>query len=239
MIISNEFTITRPIDEAWAVLTDIEGIAPCMPGAQLTEVEGDTYRGLVKVKIGPIQAKFSGEASFSEQDEDNHRAVLVARGKEATGKGVASATVTASLSPGADDGTTVVSVETDLSIAGKIAQFGRSAMSDVSIKLMTQFAERLEEKMGQEATEDKEDTEAEAPTAGEEQAEAETLAAEESESEPAEPSEEAAPERRVIDSPEAEPVDLVRTAGAPLARNLIPVLVVVALLVIVVVFVVL
>jgi uncharacterized protein len=151
MIISNEFTVTRPIDATWEILTDLEGIAPCMPGAQLTEVEGDVYRGIVKVKLGPIQAQFKGEASFEEQDPEAHRAVLSARGKEKSGKGVASATVTASLTPGEQDGTTVVSVDTELSISGKIAQFGRSAMSDVSEKLMAQFAQNLEHKLGEDS----------------------------------------------------------------------------------------
>ena len=128
MELSNEFDVAAPIDEAWKVLTDLETIAPCMPGAQLTEVEGDEYRGTVKVKVGPITAKFKGTASFVEQDADDHKAVLKAKGKDTGGKGNAEATITATLSP-AGEGTHVV-IDTDLNISGRVAQFGRGALAD-------------------------------------------------------------------------------------------------------------
>ena len=138
----NEFTVNRPIDEAWKVLTDVERIAPCMPGATLEEIEGDVYRGVVKVKLGAISTAFKGQASFVEKDDVNHRGVLKGEGRDTTGKGNASALITANLEP-VDDNTTKVVVETDLHITGKVAQFGRGIMGDVSKKLMNQFATNL------------------------------------------------------------------------------------------------
>lgn len=142
MDLTNEFSVSVPIDDAWKVLTDLERIAPCMPGAELQEVEGDEFRGVVKVKVGPITAQYKGAASFLERDDANHRAVIKAEGRDTRGQGSASATITATLVP-ADDGTHV-SVVTDLTVTGKVAQFGRGVMSDVSAKLMDQFVEALE-----------------------------------------------------------------------------------------------
>jgi uncharacterized protein len=142
MELTNDFTVNVPIEEAWATLTDLELIAPCMPGAQLTEIEGDIYRGQVKVKVGPILAQFKGEAEFLEKDDTNYKAVLKGKGRETGGKGNADALITAQLtSLGAS---TKVSVLTDLNITGKVAQFGRGALADVSGKLLTQFVENLE-----------------------------------------------------------------------------------------------
>lgn len=142
MELTNEFRVNVPVDRAWAVLTDVERIAPCLPGAELREVDGDEYRGVVKIKVGPITAEYKGTARFLEQDDTAHRAVLRAEGRETRGQGNAAATITATLEP---DGTaTKVSVVTDLTIAGKVAQFGRGVLGDVSNKLMSQFAESLE-----------------------------------------------------------------------------------------------
>jgi carbon monoxide dehydrogenase subunit G len=138
----NEFTVDQPIDETWAVLTDVERIAPCMPGATLEEIEGDIYRGVVKVKLGAISAAFRGQASFVERDDVNHRAVLRGEGRDTTGKGNADALITASLEQISPTQTKCV-VETDLRITGKVAQFGRGIMGDVSKKLITQFATNL------------------------------------------------------------------------------------------------
>jgi carbon monoxide dehydrogenase subunit G len=138
----NEFTVDQPIAETWAVLTDVERIAPCMPGATLEEIEGDIYRGVVKVKLGAISAAFRGQASFVERDDVNHRAVLRGEGRDTTGKGNADALITASLEQISPTQTKCV-VETDLRITGKVAQFGRGIMGDVSKKLITQFATNL------------------------------------------------------------------------------------------------
>jgi len=141
MELTNEFRVAVPVDEAWAVLTDVERIAPCLPGAQLQEVEGDQYRGIVKVKVGPITAQYKGVATFLEQDVAAHRVVLKAEGRDTRGQGNANATVTATLTPEGD--TTVVKVVTDLTITGKVAQFGRGVLADVSGKLMGQFVDNL------------------------------------------------------------------------------------------------
>jgi carbon monoxide dehydrogenase subunit G len=141
MRLDNEFEVPRPVDEAWAVLTDVERIAPCMPGAQLTEVDGDVYHGIVKVKVGPITAQYSGEARFKELDAQRRHAVLEAKGKEKSGRGLASALVTADLEGNGDS--TKVRVSTDLTISGPLAQFGRGAIAEVSAKLLGQFADCL------------------------------------------------------------------------------------------------
>ena len=138
----NEFTVHRPIAETWNVLTDVELIAPCMPGAALEEIEGDVFRGVVKVKLGAISTAFKGQANFIERDDAAHRAVLKGEGRDTTGKGNASALITAQLES-IDDATTKCFVETDLHITGKVAQFGRGIMGDVSKKLMNQFASNL------------------------------------------------------------------------------------------------
>lgn len=142
MELNNDFDVSAPIDKAWEVLTDVELIAPCLPGAQLQEVEGDEYRGIVKVKVGPITAQYKGAATFVEKDDANKRAVLKADGRDTRGAGNASAFITAQLSSVGDR--TKVEVKTDLTVTGKVAQFGRGVMADVSAKLMGQFADNLE-----------------------------------------------------------------------------------------------
>ena len=142
MNISDEFRVGVGIDEAWRVLLDIERIAPCMPGAQLQEVEGDEYRGIVKVKVGPISAQYKGVARIVEADESTHRMMIKAEGRDTRGQGNASATITAALSPDGDG--TRVSIDTDLNVTGKVAQFGRGVMADVSSKLLGQFVTCLE-----------------------------------------------------------------------------------------------
>jgi carbon monoxide dehydrogenase subunit G len=140
--LTNEFRVGVPVEQAWSVLTDVERIAPCLPGAELQEIEGDEYRGVVKVKVGPITAQYKGKATFQEKDDENHRAVLRAEGRDTRGAGNANATITATLV--ADGDGTKVSVVTDLAITGKVAQFGRGVLADVSGKLLTQFVTCLE-----------------------------------------------------------------------------------------------
>jgi carbon monoxide dehydrogenase subunit G len=143
MEINNSFEVKAPIDVAWATLTDLARIAPCLPGATLTSIEGDVYKGHVTVKVGPIVAKFGGQAIFQERNDTAHRAVLKGEGRDSTGKGNASAIITAQLEV-VDAGTTRCTVNTDLTITGKIAQFGRGALADVSDKLLKQFVVNLE-----------------------------------------------------------------------------------------------
>ena len=143
MEINNSFEVKAPLDVAWATLTDLARIAPCLPGATLTSIEGDVYKGHVTVKVGPIVAKFGGQAIFQERNDTEHRAVLKGEGRDTTGKGNASAIITAQLEV-VDASTTRCTVSTDLTITGKIAQFGRGALADVSDKLLKQFVVNLE-----------------------------------------------------------------------------------------------
>ncbi|HEY6416555.1 MAG TPA: SRPBCC family protein, partial [Acidimicrobiales bacterium] len=145
MDLTNEFRVAVPVERAWEVLTDVERIAPCMPGAQLQEIEGDEYRGIVKVKVGPITAQYKGAARFVEQDEAGRRAVLRAEGRETRGQGNANATITAQLEPDGDG--TKISEMTDITITGRVAQFGRGVLADVSTKLLGQFADCLQTKL--------------------------------------------------------------------------------------------
>src|SRR5438270_1054362 len=142
MKIANQFTVSAPIEQAWDVLCDLEQVIPLMPGAQLTGHEGDDYLGKVKVKVGPVTSEFSGKVRFVEQDRGQHRAVIDAKGKESRGTGSAAATVTAQLHEEGER--TAVTVDTDLKIAGKLAQFGSGMLQQVSEKLLGQFVDSLE-----------------------------------------------------------------------------------------------
>lgn len=146
MQLTHRFTVPADVDTTWAALNDIESVAGCFPGAQVTSVEGDTFHGSCKVKLGPIALVYNGTGSFTEKDEAAHRMVIAAKGKDKRGNGTAGADVVATL---AGDGTgTAVEVVTDLSITGKPAQFGRGVIQDVSDKLLGQFVECLEQRLG-------------------------------------------------------------------------------------------
>ena len=224
MELINDFTVHAPIDEAYTTLTDIERIAPCLPGAQLTEVEGDVYRGLVKVKVGPITASFKGQASFMERDAEKHRAVLKADGRDTTGKGNASALITAQLEV-VDPEITKVTVTTDLTISGRVAQFGRGALADVSEKLLKQFVNNLETTVlhhsGGGAAADADATPAADRAAASLAAAAPTVTT--AVDAPGTAGEQP-PTVRTIDSEPVAPIDLLDTAGAPLAKRLLPVI---------------
>ena len=216
MDLNSTFEVARPIDEAWAVLTDLERIAPCLPGAQLTEVEGDDYRGFVKVKVGPITAQFKGAANFVERNDQDHKAVLSGKGRDTRGAGNASALITAKLEA-VSDSITRVNVDTDMKITGKFAQFGRGVMADVSANLMDQFAQNLAEMLAEAATEKSgEDVIADAgavdASIDDGEADADTEAAS---------GEATAPQSgaRKIDMPEPEAIDLIDAAGAPVLKR--------------------
>jgi len=145
MKIEHVFTVSVPIERAWAVLTDLEGIAPCLPGAQLTGSDGDNFMGKVKIKVGPVTTEYAGIARFVEKDDAIYRAVIDAKGKDSRGAGNASALITARLTPQGEH--TAVSVETDLKISGKIAQLGSGMIKEVSEKLLGQFVVNLETKL--------------------------------------------------------------------------------------------
>jgi carbon monoxide dehydrogenase subunit G len=201
MELSNDFEVAVGVDETWDVLNDVERIAPCLPGAQLQEIEGDEFRGLVKVKVGPITANYKGKAVFIEQDREDLKVVLKADGRDTRGAGNASALITAKLDAVSDD-ITRVQVDTDLVVTGKVAQFGRGVMADVSAKLMSQFAENLSQLVegGDDATGDE--------------------AALEIDDSPSEP----AGGVKYVEAPEPEAVDLLDAAGAPVLKRVLPVL---------------
>ena len=145
MELTHEFTVPASIDETWNAFNDIESVAACFPGAVVTSVEGDTFQGSCKVKLGPIALVYNGSGTFVEKDEAGHRMVIDAKGKDKRGNGTAGAHVTATMT---EAGTgTRVEVVTDLAITGKPAQFGRGVMQDVSDKLLGQFTACLEQKV--------------------------------------------------------------------------------------------
>ena len=198
MDLNHQFTVAVPVEDAWRILTDVERIAPCLPGAQLQEIEGDTYRGIVKVKVGPIQAQFKGQANFIERDDVAHKVVLKGEGRDTTGKGNASAIITAEMTA-VDSSNTAVTVNTDLSVTGKVAQFGRGAMADISDKLLAQFVVNLNALIAEQPAT------AAAPAAAPEPTEG----------------------VRTIESAEVAPLDLLSAAGSPILKRAIPVVVVV------------
>lgn len=141
--LEHSFTVPADIDTAWNTLLDVERIAMCMPGATLISVEGDTFKGEVKIKLGPVTMVFGGTASFVDKDVANHRLVINASGSETKGTSTAQATVTTQL-VAESPALTRVDVNTDLAITGKPAQFGRGVMSDVAGRIIGQFAGNLE-----------------------------------------------------------------------------------------------
>ena len=199
MDLNHEFIVNVPVNDAWTILTDLERIAPCLPGAQLTEIEGDIYRGQVKIKVGPIVAQFKGQASFVTRDDLAHTAMLKGEGRDTTGKGNASAIITAQLTS-VTPTSTKCTVVTNLTISGKVAQFGRGALADVSDKLLAQFSENLNQLITS------------APATATTTPIATAVAA-------------ASPEIRKIESAEVAPLDLLGTAGAPILKRAIPVVV--------------
>ena len=222
MKIDNEFTVSVPVELAWQALTDLAEVSLCLPGARLTGVEGDVYSGEVRVKVGPVVSEYAGTAQFAEKDDAGYRAVIDAKGRDSRGAGNASALITMQLR--ADGLRTVVTVDTDLKISGKIAQLGGGMIAEVSQKLLGQFAECLEGKARPpprhrtaryrnpriRAVADPPDPR---PTAG-----------------PAEVPSTAEP------LPAPETLDLMSLAGGSMTKRLVPMLVVVALVVAVVVY---
>ena len=209
MELINTFEVSVPIETAWKVLTDVERIAPCLPGAQLQEIEGDDYRGIVKVKVGPIQAQYKGKATFLERDDVNFKAVLDAAGRDTRGQGNASAIITAQLEAAGES--TLVTVTTDLTVTGKVAQFGRGVLADVSAKILTQFVDNLEQTVlvDDAITAPAAEAPAAAPVASDP---------------PAASSSQEAPTIRKIDQPEPEAINLLEQAGSPVLKRAVPIL---------------
>ena len=180
MDLNHRFTVPTGVDETWARFQDIASVAECFPGAQVTSVEGDTFQGTCKVKLGPIALTYSGSGTFVEKDETGHSFVVEAKGRDKRGNGTAGATVSLTMAP-ASPGTDV-EVNTDLSITGKPAQFGRGVMQDVSDKLLGQFVSCLEQRLGESA-----EPEPEPPAGAPSEPEAESSAAVTSEVPPVAP----------------------------------------------------
>jgi uncharacterized protein len=210
MEIADSFRVSTPLDETWRVLLDIEGIAPCLPGAQLQEVEGNEYRGIVKVKVGPITAQYKGTATLVEADEAGRRIVLDASGRETRGQGNATASIVVTMND--DAGGTRVDVVTDLSITGKVAQFGRGVLDDVSAKLLRQFVENLERDVLANSGASAADLEVDSPPAVATPTHTNCATAA-----PSGP--------RRIDSPPAKPINIVDAAGMSVARRVAPIVV--------------
>jgi carbon monoxide dehydrogenase subunit G len=145
--LTHTFTVPATLDETWAAFNDIESVASCFPGATVTSVEGDEFKGSCKVKLGPISLVYNGAGKFLERDDSTHKFVVEAKGKDKRGNGTAGADVTATFTE-SSPGATSVEVVTDLSITGKPAQFGRGVIQDVSDKLLQQFVDCLESRVG-------------------------------------------------------------------------------------------
>ncbi len=232
--IVNEFTVNRPIDEAWPIICDVERIAPCLPGAQLEEIEGDVYRGKVKVKLGAVTAQFKGEAKFVERDDVAHKAKLKGKGRDTGGRGNAEADIYAeaeALSPTS----TKCTVVADLHITGKVAQFGRGILGDVSKKLIDQFASNLNTMLDEQGPTP--DDVADVPEAADATADATDTShtADATDDEPtvaaaAAPAADTPPTVRKINGPAAEPVDLAGMAGPAVLKRFAPAVAVVLLL---------
>ena len=209
MELINTFEVSVPIETVWKVLNDVERIAPFLPGAQLQEIEGDEYRGIVKVKVGPIQAQYKGKATFLERDDVNFKAVLDAAGRDTRGQGNASAIITAQLEAAGES--TLVTVTTDLTVTGKVAQFGRGVLADVSAKILTQFVDNLEQTVlvDDAITAPAAEAPAAAPVASDP---------------PAASSSQETPTIRKIDQPEPEAINLLEQAGSPVLKRAVPIL---------------
>lgn len=214
MQLENKFTIAAPIEDAWAAMNNPETVAPCFPGATLTEYTGDSFTGTVKVKLGPISLTYKGKGTYVERDEANHKVVIDASGRDSRGNGTAKALVTGTMKADGPDKTEVTMV-TDMTVTGRPAQFGRGVISDVADKIIGQFASCLADKL----TEKDEPAAAPAETSAPAATSAATPAAATAPVKPA------APVRSNV-----EAIDLLDTAGAPVAKALVPVAGVLAVL---------
>ncbi|MEU4509825.1 SRPBCC family protein [Nonomuraea wenchangensis] len=219
MRFEHEFTVPVPVEQAWAVLLDVERIAPCLPGATLDSYEGDEFTGRMKVKVGPITVTYRGSARFEDVDKDSRSLTIQASGKEARGSGTASATVKARLTPREES--TAVTVETTFHVTGRPAQFGRGVMAEVGSRLLDKFAGNLAELL----SEPREQPQVQDQPAEEQPSEEERhLTAVPTPS----PAPEPAPPHaqgtvRTSRSPDEEALDLLEIAGQPVLRRLAPV----------------
>ncbi|WP_433437477.1 SRPBCC family protein [Nonomuraea sp. CA-141351] len=213
MRFEHEFTVPVPIEQAWAVLLDVERVAPCLPGATLDIFEGDEFTGRMKVKVGPIVVTYKGSARFEDVDKDSCSLTIQASGKEARGSGTASATVKARMTP--SDEATTVNVETTFNVTGRPAQFGRGVMAEVGGKLIDKFAANLAELLSEPTVEP-----VPAPALAASHEEERHLSAVPA---PLEQEVRPAGTTRTSRTPEEEALDLLEIAGQPLLKRLAPI----------------
>jgi carbon monoxide dehydrogenase subunit G len=242
-LIVNEFTVNRPIGEAWPVLCDVEQIAPCLPGAELQEIEGEVYRGVVKVKLGAVSTQFKGQAHFVDRDDTAHVATLRAEGRDTGGRGNAAADIKAEAEELSPTSTRCV-VTAELHITGKVAQFGRGIMGDVSKKLMDQFASNLNRMLDEQGStpSGNEAPASEAPASGAPVADTAHGAAPAAAPRIGDGSvggagtttAEPRPTVRKINGPAAEPVDLAGVAGPAVIKRVLPLILALVLVVLLV-----
>jgi carbon monoxide dehydrogenase subunit G len=202
----NEIQVDQPPAQLFAFLTDVERVAPCLPGASIDGRDGDDYTGSMKVKVGPITGTYKGRMRFLEQDEDALRAVMSARAAEVDGQGDAEAKITTQIEAAGDDAS-VVRMETDLQMRGRVAQFGRGAMERISQRMFDEFARNLEREMAGRGT-DASDAET-----------GDDDAAEPAESTPAEE-----PSKPAAARPEPQALDAMSLLVAPALKKALPVL---------------
>ncbi|MEV0380151.1 SRPBCC family protein [Nonomuraea sp. NPDC050643] len=217
MRFEHEFTVPVPIEQAWAVLLDVERVAPCLPGATLDIFEGDEFTGRMKVKVGPITVTYRGTAKFEDVDKDSYTLTIQASGREARGSGTASATVKARLEPQGE--ATGVTVETSFNVTGRPAQFGRGVMAEVGGKLIERFADNLaallsEPTVGQVAP--AEGAQEDRPDGHTEERRLSAVPSTEQDARPA-------GTLRTSRTPDEEALDLLELAGQPLLKRLLPI----------------
>jgi carbon monoxide dehydrogenase subunit G len=226
--LDNSFTVPVPPEQAWDVLLDVERIAPCMPGASVTSVEGDEIAGQVKVKLGPLSLSYKGTAKFTEKDPASHTIAIKATGKETRGAGTASATVHASLKPADAEGQTTVSMHTSLNVTGRPAQFGRSLLPEVSGKLIDQFAANLRALI--DSTNRPAEAEPEAAPAQDAAATGDAASAATAAGTAAATQSTAAPAQPVAQLQQEDSLNLIKLVGGPVLKRVIPVAVAAALI---------
>ncbi len=242
MKLEHKFSVPADLETVWAAVLDPERVAPCMPGAALTEVDGDSFKGTVKVKVGPISLQYKGSGEFLEKDEATRKVVIKAAGKDTRGNGTASATVTVTLT--AEGESTAGHVDTDLSITGKPAQFGRGLISEVGGKILDSFAACLASKLGSApeaappAPPAKKPARAKAAKAAPDSPKLSVVEAERAEAvetganagraaaAQAPPVARAKPKLTAVEpQPEAEPIDLLAYAGPSVVKRVVPLVV--------------
>ncbi len=232
MQLENKFTIDAPIEKAWVALNTPDMIAPCFPGATLTEYEGETFAGTVKVKLGPISLTYKGKGTYVDRDDANHTVKIEASGRDSRGNGTASATVTGTMVADGPNATAVTMV-TDMQITGRPAQFGRGVMSDVADKIIGQFAGCVAKKLAPEETAPVSDGSTSAAAAGSANGATNGAGATATATGPSLSSTPASsgvtatsPAKRSTGpmKSEIDAIDLLDTAGAPVLKRLAPVI---------------